>query len=157
MRRADIMKLIVCCGVPLVVGLAGSFFTNSIDWYQTLEKPAFTPPNWVFAPVWTALYLLMGISVFLVWQKGLTSAAGKSAFACFVFQLVFNGLWAPIFFGLKQPLIAFGDIIVLWLAVVATFACFYRVSKLSAILFTPYVIWVSFAAILNASICMLNQ
>jgi benzodiazapine receptor len=158
MKRADIIKLIICLGVPLTVGFAGSFFTNSsMDWYQTLQKPVFNPPNWVFAPVWTVLYLLMGISLFLVWQRGFANAAGKTALACFILQLVFNTLWTPIFFGVKQPLVAFADIIVLWLAAVATVASFYRVSKLSAILLVPYIVWVSFAAVLNAAICVLNQ
>jgi benzodiazapine receptor len=144
--------------VPLAVGFAGSFFTNSsLDWYQTLAKPIFTPPGWLFAPVWTILYLLMGISAFLVWRKGLTTAAGKTAIAAFILQLVFNALWTPIFFGAKQPLFAFMDIIMLWLAIAATIATFKRVSTPAAILFIPYMAWVSFAAVLNAAIYMLNR
>jgi translocator protein len=157
MKPADVIKLIICCGVPLAIGFAGSFFMNSSDWYQTLQKPAFNPPNWVFAPVWTLLYLLMGVSAFLVWRKGLAGTAGRVALACFLLQVGFNAFWTPIFFGAKQPLIAFGDIILLWLAIAATIICFYRVSKLSAVLLVPYILWVSFAAVLNASICMLNQ
>jgi tryptophan-rich sensory protein len=157
MKPVEVIKLIICCGVPLAVGFGGSFFTNSLDWYQTLAKPAFNPPSWVFAPVWTVLYLLMGVSAFLVWRKGPADAAVKVALACFVLQLVFNALWTPIFFGAKQPLIAFADIVLLWLAIAATIICFYRVCKLSAILLVPYILWVSFAAVLNASICMLNQ
>jgi tryptophan-rich sensory protein len=157
MKRAEVVKLIICCSVPLAIGFAGSFFTaNSMDWYQTLAKPAFNPPSWVFAPVWTVLYLLMGISAFLVWRKGLADIAARVALACFILQLVFNALWTLIFFGAKQSLIAFGDIILLWLAIAATIICFYRVSKLSAILLVPYIVWVSFAAVLNAAICMLN-
>jgi tryptophan-rich sensory protein len=157
MKPVEVIKLIICCGVPLAVGFGGSFFTNSLDWYQTLAKPAFNPPSWVFAPVWTVLYLLMGVSAFLVWRKGPADTAVKVALACFVLQLVFNALWTPIFFGAKQPLIAFADIVLLWLAIAATIICFYRVCKLSAILLVPYILWVSFAAVLNASICMLNQ
>lgn len=156
MKRAEVVKLIVCCGVPLAVGFSGSFFTNSLDWYQTLAKPAFNPPSWIFAPVWTLLYLLMGISTFLVWRKKPADAAVKVALACFILQLVFNAIWTPIFFGAKQPLVAFGDIVLLWLAIAATIISFYRVSKLSAILLIPYIIWVSFAVVLNAAICMLN-
>ncbi len=158
MKRADVVKLIVCCGVPLAIGYAGSFFTaNSMDWYQSLDKPAFNPPNRIFAPVWTVLYLLMGIAVFLIWQRGLSDKLGKVALACFILQLVFNAIWTPIFFGMKQPLIAFGVIILLWLSIAATIICFYRVSKLSAVLLVPYIVWVSFAAVLNAAICILNQ
>jgi tryptophan-rich sensory protein len=157
MKRAEVIKLVICCGVPLGVGYGGSFFTNSLDWYQTIQKPAFNPPDWVFAPVWTVLYLLMGGAAFLVWRKGPANMAVRVALACFILQLVFNALWMPIFFGAKQPLIAFGDIILLWLAIAATIICFYRISKLSAILLVPYILWVSFAAVLNAAIYMLNQ
>lgn len=158
MKRAEIIRLVVICGVLLAVGYGGSFFVRgSFDWYQTLKKPVFTPPSWVFGPVWTVLYLLMGIAFFIVLRKGLSSAAGKTATACFIFQLVFNVLWTPIFFGLKQPLIAFGDIVILWLAVLATVGSFYRVSKAAAILLVPYFLWISFAAVLNAAICILNQ
>jgi translocator protein len=157
-KSNDIVKLIICCSVPLAIGFTGSFFTNSsLDWYQTLAKPVFTPPSWVFAPVWTALYLLMGIAAFLVWRKGLTSAAGKTAIAAFILQLVFNALWVPIFFGAKQPLFAFMDIVVLWLAVITTIVSFKRVSKPAAILLIPYMAWVSFATVLNAGIYMLNR
>jgi tryptophan-rich sensory protein len=157
MKRAEVVKLIICCSVPLAIGFAGSFFTaNSMDWYQTLAKPAFNPPSWVFAPVWTVLYLLMGISAFLVWRKEPANAAVKVALSCFILQLVFNALWTPIFFGAKQPLIAFGDIVLLWLAIAATIICFHRINKLSAILLVPYIVWVSFAAVLNAAICMFN-
>jgi tryptophan-rich sensory protein len=166
MKRAEVVKLIICCSIPLAIGFAGSFWTaNSMDWYQTLAKPAFNPPNWVFAPVWTVLYLLMGISAFLVWtstssvesRKEPANAAVKVALACFILQLVFNAIWTPIFFGAKQLLVAFGDIVLLWLAIAATIICFHRINKLSAILLVPYIIWVSFAAVLNAFVCVLNQ
>jgi tryptophan-rich sensory protein len=144
--------------VPLAIGFTGSFFTNSsLDWYQALAKPIFTPPSWVFTPVWTVLYLLMGIAAFLVWRKGLVSAAGKTAAAAFILQLVFNALWVPIFFGAKQPLFAFMDIVMLWLAVITTVVSFKRVSKPAAILLVPYMAWVSFATVLNAGIYMLNR
>ena len=157
MKSNDIVKLIICCTVPLAIGFTGSFFTNSLDWYQTLAKPVFTPPSWVFAPVWTVLYLLMGIAAFLVWRKGLASAAGKTAAAAFILQLVFNALWVPIFFGVKQPLFAFMDIVVLWLAIAATVVSFKKVSKPAAVLLVPYMVWVSFATVLNAAIYMLNR
>jgi tryptophan-rich sensory protein len=136
-KSSDIVKLIICCTAPLAIGFTGSFFTNSSDWYQTLAKPLFTPPSWVFAPVWAVLYLLMGIAAFLVWRKGLAIAAGKTAAAAFILQLVFNALWVPIFFGAKQPLFAFMDIVVLWLAIAATIVSFQKVSRLAAVLLIP--------------------
>lgn len=156
MKRTEVIKLIICCTVPLAVGFGGSFFVGLSDWYQALAKPAFNPPSWIFAPVWTVLYLLMGIAAFLVWRKEPANAAVKVAMACFILQLVFNAVWTPIFFGAKQPLIAFADIVLLWLAIASSIICFYRISKLSAFLLLPYILWVSFAAVLNAAICMLN-
>ena len=158
MKAAEIIKLIICCGLVLGIGLAGAFFTtNSSEWYQALAKPAFTPPGWVFAPVWTVLYLLIGVSAFLVWRKGLANAAGKTAAAAFILQLIFNALWTPIFFGLKQPLIAMMDIVMLWLAIITTIISFWKVSRPAAILLVPYIIWVSFASVLNFSIYWLNR
>ncbi len=157
-KLEDIKKLIICCGAVLAVGFAGAFFTNSgLDWYQGLAKPVFTPPNRIFGPVWTILYLLMGIALFLVWRKGFANAAGKTALAAFILQFVFNALWTPIFFWAKQPLIALGDIVILWLAIIATIVSFWKVSRAAGILLVPYIIWVSFAAVLNAVICMLNR
>ncbi len=157
-RIYNIIKLVISVAVPLGIGFGGSFFTaDSMGWYQTLNKPFFNPPNWIFAPVWTILYVFMGIAFFLVWQRGFSQKLGKVALSCFILQLIFNAAWTPVFFGMKQPLIAFGVIILLWLAVAATIICFQRVNKLSAILLFPYIIWVSFAAVLNASICVLNQ
>ncbi|OQA02729.1 MAG: TspO/MBR family protein [Planctomycetes bacterium ADurb.Bin401] len=158
MKRSEIIKLIIICVVILALGYSGSFFVREADnWYESLKKPIFTPPGWFFGPVWTVLYLLMGVAFFLVLRSGTGTAKGKTATACFIFQFVFNLLWTPLFFGLKQPLIAFGDIVILWLAVLATVGSFYRVSKIAGLLLVPYFIWISFAAILNASICLLNQ
>lgn len=158
MKANEIVKLVICCGVVLGVGFAGSFFVaNSSQWYQGLEKPAFTPPSYVFGPVWTVLYLLIGVSAFLVWRKGITNAAGRTAAAAFILQLIFNAAWTPIFFGVKQPLIALGDIVMLWLAIIAMIISFWKVSKPAAILLVPYIIWVSLAAVLNTAICMLNR
>lgn len=158
MRKNEILTLVIFCAVILILGGSGGLFVgHNMDWYQTLKKPFFTPPSGVFGPVWTVLYLLMGISLFLVWRTETSAAKRKTAIACFIFQFVFNLLWTPIFFGMKQPLIALGDIVILWLAIFATVSSFLRVSKIAGILLLPYIIWVSFAAILNASICILNQ
>jgi translocator protein len=158
MKPDEIKKLAISCAAVLGAGLAGSVFvTSSSGWYEALKKPVFTPPAWVFGPVWTVLYLLMGIALFLVWRKGFSNAAGKTALAAFILQMVFNIIWTPIFFGFKQPLIAIGDIVMLWLAVITTILSFWKVSRLAGILLLPYIIWVSFAAILNAGIYLLNQ
>jgi benzodiazapine receptor len=158
MKPADIIKLIISCGLCLAVGLVGSFFTNSLSgWYQNLQKPPFNPPSWVFAPVWTILYLLMGVSAFLVWRSGPVTTAVKFALTCFLVQLAFNALWTPLFFLLRTPLAALVDIILLWFAIVATIISFHKVSTPAAILLAPYIIWVSFAAVLNAAICILNR
>jgi benzodiazapine receptor len=158
MKSNNIIKLVISCGIPLAIGFGGSLFTvNSFDWYQSLRMPAFNPPGWIFMPVWTLLYLLMGVSVFLIWKRGFSDKPARAALACFIFQLILNAVWTPIFFGMKQPLIAFADIVLLWPAIAATVVCFYRISKTSAILLLPYIAWVSFAVVLNAAICVLNQ
>ena len=148
----------IVCILCLSVGWAGSWFTGSVsNWYYELDKPFFNPPNWVFGPVWTALYILMGIAAFLVWQRGLSERAVRIALIFFAVQLLLNSIWTPLFFGLKSPLIAFVDISLLWLAILLTMIAFNKVSKIAALLLLPYLLWVSFAAILNASIWMLNR
>ena len=139
-------------------GLIGSIFTMpAIDsWYATLARPDFAPPNWIFAPVWTTLYVLMGVAAFLVWQKGLSKKEIKVALTIFGVQLVLNTLWSIIFFGLQSPLWAFIEIVFLWIAIVATIVAFARVSKLAAWLLVPYILWVSFAGYLNFMIFWLN-
>ncbi|MGM5488579.1 MAG: TspO/MBR family protein [Nanobdellota archaeon] len=146
-----IASLIIC----QLAGIIGSVFTVSSvsTWYVTLAKPVFNPPGWVFGPVWTVLYLLMGISLYLVWNnKNRTT----KALVIFAVQLVLNSLWSILFFGLQSPLIAFIEIIVLWVAIVASIVQFYRISRPAAYLLIPYLLWVSFAAVLNLSIVLLN-
>lgn len=153
-----IVKLIISITVCELVGLMSTPFTiSSIQtWYKYLHKPSFSPPNWIFGPVWTVLYLLMGISVYLVWLKQSKSKRVKTALKLFLTQLLFNFLWSIIFFGFHNPLIAFVDIILLWIAIVLTIMTFYRLSKPAAYLLIPYILWVSFAALLNISIVLLN-
>jgi translocator protein len=158
MKPDEIKKLIISCLAVLGAGFASSVFvTHTSGWYEALKKPVFTPPGWVFGPVWTVLYLLMGTALFLVWRKGFSNAAGKTALAAFILQMIFNVIWTPIFFGFKQPLIALGVIFMLWLAVITTIQSFWKVSRTAGILLLPYIIWVSFAAILNGGIYMLNR
>lgn len=143
--------LIFSIGLCLGVGIIGSFFTVSAipSWYATLNKPIFSPPNWVFGPVWTVLYVFMGISLYLVWQK-------KNVPSIFWIQLILNAAWSIIFFGWHNPLLALVDIVVLWIAIILTIKAFYKINKLAANLLIPYLLWVSFAIILNLFIVLLN-
>jgi len=153
-----ILKLVVSILVCQAAGLVGSLFTSPAisSWYATIQKPSFNPPNWVFAPVWTLLFLLMGVSLYLVWSKGLGDKKTKIAVFIFAFQLLLNILWSILFFGLQSPLYAFIEIIILWLAILFTIISFYKISKPAAYLLLPYILWVSFASILNFSILILN-
>lgn len=151
-------KLAISILVCEAAGLIGSVFTAPAiaGWYSNLQKPVFTPPSWVFAPVWTLLFLLMGISLYLVWQKGLNKKPVETAVTFFGFQLGLNVLWSVLFFGLKNPFLAFLEIIFLLASILATTIFFYRLSKPAGYLLVPYLLWVSFAALLNYSVWTLN-
>ncbi|MFH1669275.1 MAG: TspO/MBR family protein [Candidatus Woesearchaeota archaeon] len=153
----DVPKLICSILICQTAGVAGSFFTakSASTWYGTLNRPGFTPPDWLFSPVWITLFALMGISLYLVWIKG--AGKNKAALAMFGVQLFLNILWSAMFFGLQSPLLAFVEIIALWAAILVTIAWFYRISRPAAYFLVPYVIWVSFAAVLNFSIFYLNS
>ncbi len=154
----NFLKLLVSILIPLIVGGIGSFFTMpNIDfWYEYLNKPFLSPPNWIFGPVWTTLYVLMGISAFLIWRNGLDKKDVKKALAIFIFQLFLNSLWSVIFFGFQDPMTAFVGIISLWCAIMATIISFYKVSKIAGLILIPYILWVSFASYLNLMIWILN-
>jgi translocator protein len=158
MKLRDIFKLIIAVLIVELAGVIGSFFTTSSisSWYPTLIKPALNPPNWIFAPVWTTLYALMGVAAFLIWRHGLRQRRVKVALTIFSAQLILNVIWSIIFFGFQNPFLAFIEIIVLWLAIVWMIFAFYKISHLAACLLMPYIIWVSFAAYLNYSIWLLN-
>ena len=140
-------------------GIIGSVFTFSAisTWYVVLNKPFFSPPNYLFGPVWTTLYFLMGIAAFLVYKKGTRNKKVRSALSLFGIQLVLNTLWSIIFFGLKLPAVAFVEIILLWIFIFLTMQAFAKVSKSATWLLVPYILWVSFAAILNLAIVILNR
>ncbi len=159
MKLAIFIKLVICLGLTFSAAFLGSLFTrNAIsDWYAPLNKPFFTPPDWLFGPVWTVLYLLMALSAFLVWQKGLDNSAVKIALALYLVQLILNALWTPLFFGLKMPLVAFIEILILWVAIVLTIIASARVSMPAGLLLLPYIVWTSFAAVLNCSLWLLNR
>jgi len=159
MRLRDIWKLVVSIVACLAAGAIGSMFTRQAisTWYATLEKPAFQPPNWLFAPVWTLLYVLMGVAAFLVWRKGLENRQVKIALIAFLVQLVLNALWSVVFFGLESPVYGLIVIMVLWAAILFTTLSFYRISMVAGWLMLPYLLWVTFAAVLNESIWLLNR
>jgi tryptophan-rich sensory protein len=146
---------LACCFVAAGVGAAVT--TPGLDdWYVALQKPSWTPPNWVFSPVWSVLYVLMAVAAWLVWrQRGWSRAGGE--LSLFGGQLFLNVLWSWLFFGLRNPAAAFGEIVVLWAVIAATLVAFWRVSALAGGLLVPYFVWVSFAAILNFSIWQMNS
>ncbi len=152
------LKITTAIVICLVVGgISGLVTTNSIEsWYSLINKPSFNPPNWIFGPVWTLLYILMGISAALVWNKGWKKREVKQALTIFILQLVLNSLWTLIFFGLHNPLFAFIEIVILWVAIMLTILKFFKISRLSGYLMLPYILWVSFAGVLNLAIVLLN-
>ncbi|MCX9084481.1 MAG: tryptophan-rich sensory protein [Candidatus Methanoperedens sp.] len=159
MKYLDTKKLIISIFICLFAGFIGSFFTTPAipTWYAALQKPSFAPPNWVFFPVWTALFIMMGISLFLVWQKGCEDKKVKTAIIIFAGQLVLNALWSFAFFGLRSPLLGLVEIVILWVAILATIMSFMKISRTAAYLLIPYILWVSFAAMVNFSIWRLNS
>lgn len=157
MKLNNVFKLLVSLAAPLLIGVIGSYFTRPsiTNWYANLAKPEFSPPNWVFGPVWTLLYVLMGISAYLIWRKGLKNKAVQLTLAIFIFQLFLNSFWSLLFFGIHSPGVAFTEILSLWFAILALILASFQVSKLAAYLLIPYLLWVSFASYLNYAIWQL--
>jgi len=149
-----VAAIIICQGTGLLAGLATASSVSS--WYTTLYKPGFTPPNWLFAPVWTALYFIMAIAAYLVWQKGIKAEGVKKALILFLMQLLLNGLWSIFFFGLRSPLLGLMDIIALIIVLTLTIFKFYKINKIAAYLLLPYLLWVLYATALNLAIVLLN-
>ena len=154
----DIVKLIVSVGGVELVGILGGLITvNSItNWYNGLRKPFFAPPNWIFGPVWTLLYGLMGIAFFLIWRKGIKKGEVKEALTIFGIHLIFNFLWSMIFFGLRMPLTAFLEILLLIILIIEVISQFRLINRWAGWLLIPYLGWVIWAAVLNLSIVVLN-
>ncbi|MFH1780239.1 MAG: TspO/MBR family protein [Candidatus Micrarchaeota archaeon] len=154
----DFKKLGICLALCFVAAAIGSVFTfESIPtWYAGLEKPFFNPPNWVFSPVWTLLYFLMAVSLYLVWSQGLNTKNAKIGVVLFGLQLLLNAGWSIAFFGLHSPYFGLLVIIPLWASIIATIYFFNKVSTHSALLLAPYLSWVSFAMLLNYFIWTLN-
>jgi translocator protein len=153
------VKLIIALIIPQVVAASGAYFTVTGigSWYQSLDKPSWNPPNWVFGPVWTTLYVLMGIALYLVWKSKAAEKQKRWAITFWGIQLFLNFLWSFLFFGQEQILGALLEIIILWLFILLTIFAFARINKLAAWLLVPYISWVSFAAILNYTIWDLNR
>lgn len=152
-----VVKLIASIAVSFGAAAIGSLATvpNIPTWYASLAKPAFSPPNWLFGPVWTLLYLLIGLSLYLVWTAGYKKPK-RLAFTAFGLQLVCNALWSLVFFGLHAPWAGAAVIILLFGSIVVTMRLFWPISKLAAYLLVPYLAWVSFATLLNISVALLN-
>jgi len=158
-RVAEIPRLVVSILACLMAGFIGSLATISSipTWYAKLTKPAWTPPSWLFAPIWTTLYILMGIAAFLVWREGFQKKEVKVALGVFGLQLILNVLWSVVFFAFKSTLAAFIIILLLWITILVTIIRFYSISKPAAILLTPYIIWVTIASALNYTVHILNM
>lgn len=151
------MKLIISLIIPLAIGFAGSTSTASAidNWYPTLNKPFFTPPNWLFGPVWTLLYIMMGISFYLLWKQK-DFSKHPAILKLFILQLALNGFWSPVFFGARAPLPALVILLALWAALLALILRLRRINRTAALLLIPYLVWVSYAGALNAAIVWLN-
>jgi benzodiazapine receptor len=156
--KINYFKLLASVLICQFAGIVGSVFTvSSLDnWYSLLEKPIFNPPSWVFFPVWTLLYTLMGISLYIVWEKGVHDRDVKIGLIFFGMQLILNTLWSFLFFGLRSPYYGLVEIVFLWLAIILTIVQFNKVSKIASYLLVPYILWVSFAALLNYYLWSLN-
>jgi len=145
--------LALCLAVSALGALATASSVNT--WYPTLAKPSFNPPNWVFAPVWSALYFMMAIAAWRIWRKPGPTRARK-ALVLFCVQLALNLIWSLVFFGLRNIGAALGEIVILLIAILATAAAFWRHDRLAGMLFVPYAAWVSYATVLNAALWRLN-
>jgi tryptophan-rich sensory protein len=152
------LKLIISIAIPVAIGATSGFFTVTgvESWYQTINKPSWNPPNWIFGPVWTTLYILMGIALFLVWKSDANPQIKKTAIILFAAQLTLNFFWSFIFFNQHQAGWALAEIIVMWVFILLTIFAFAPISKIAAWLLVPYISWVSFATILNYTIWKLN-
>ena len=153
-KLRELVKLILCIAICQSAGVMGSIFTASsvANWYTTLDIPWFTPSGSIISVVWIILFALMGLSLFLIWQKGVSSIDTKIALGIFALQLLVNILWSYAFFGLQSPLAAFIVILFLWLLIMQCIIRFWYIRKEAALLLVPYILWVSFAAFLNYTI-----
>lgn len=147
----SLIAWLVVCFAPAATGA----FVSVGDWYAQLNKPSWNPPSWIFGPVWTTLYAMMAVSAWTIWKSG-GWENHRTALALFIVQLSFNALWTPLFFGLHNPRLAFACIVALWISIALTIRSFLPISQTAGLLLVPYQLWVSFAAVLNFTICRLN-
>jgi tryptophan-rich sensory protein len=153
------IALVAALVLPQAVGFLGALSTVGAvrDWYPTLARPSFAPPTWVFGPVWTTLYVMMGVASWLVWRQGLARPEARSALTVYAVQLAFNLAWPWLFFGLRQPFLALLEIVVLLVLIGVTAWRFAPLSRAAAVLMVPYGSWVAFASALNAGFWWLNR
>ena len=158
MKTLSILKLGGSVLFCMSAGAVSSLYTLKAipDWYATLNKPSFTPPSWTFGPVWSVLYVMMGIAAWQVWSKGIKERTVRKALVFFLIQLVLNTAWSFLFFRLRSPILGLVDILLLWLAILITINLFFKVSLIAAVLLIPYLFWVTFASGLNLGIVLLN-
>ena len=149
-----VLGLVAWLVVSFSAASLGGFFMPG-DWYAGLKKPSWNPPGWIFGPVWSALYTMMGVAAWMVWKRG-GFTAQRRPLTAFLVQLALNAIWTPLFFGLREPGWAFAEIILLWLAIAWTIAEFWRGHRVAAGLLIPYLAWVSFATVLNGTLWRLN-
>lgn len=157
-KKFQFFPFLISLIITLAIGLVSSLFTRPqiAGWYGTLTKPSFNPPSWIFAPVWTAIYIMIAIAAYLVWQQRDNSKTYKITAAIYIVQLSFNFSWSIVFFGLHGILPALFVILLLWVSIILNIRWFKKYSKTAAWLLVPYLLWVSFASILNLSIYLLN-
>ena len=157
-RKFNFVAFIINLAIPLSIGAIGAYFTaSSVDtWYRTISKPSFNPPNGIFGPVWTSLYIMIGISAYLVWQKRARIEQFPRTVAIYLIQLVLNLMWSFIFFYAHELGMALIEIIILLIVIIINARVFYKIDKTAGLLFIPYILWVSFATVLTYSIFSLN-
>jgi len=158
MSKTQLLKLSASLALPLGLGAVAGIITSDAipGWYETLNRPSFNPPNWLFGPVWTTLYLLMGISLFLIWKQK-RSKARNLAILVFLFQQALNFGWSFIFFYFNRIGFALIEICLLWSSIVIMLVLFYKIKPIAAYINIPYILWVTFATLLNASYYLLNK
>lgn len=158
MNKSQFFKFLVSLALPLCSGaIAGIYTAEAVPgWFETLNRPSFNPPNWIFGPVWTALYLIMGISLFLIWKQDSSKERSLAIFV-FVLQLALNFCWSFIFFYFNMIGLALIEIILLWVCIMIMFVLFYKIKPMAAYINIPYLAWVTFATVLNAGYYLLNR
>ena len=153
--RVAVATLLVFLAIAFIPSLIATSFSPAA-WYEALAKPSWNPPAWLFGPVWTVLYTLIGYAGYLAWRSSITNQR-YAGFSIYAIQLLLNALWTPLFFGYHSPGLALVNIVAQWVAIALNIAAFHRIKPAAGLLLVPYLLWVSFALVLNASIWILNR